>query len=80
MNPKELFETTMNPAHRKLLRVDLTDAVEAEEMFTKLMAEEVEPRLRGAGQVKLLRHLEIEHDNLRAALERAPCATARVFG
>jgi DNA gyrase subunit B len=44
MNPKELFETTMNPAARKLLRIDLTDAVEAEEMFTKLMGEEVEPR------------------------------------
>ncbi len=44
MNAKELFETTMNPARRKLLRIDLTDAVEAEEMFTKLMGEEVEPR------------------------------------
>src|ERR1039457_2649618 len=44
MNPKELFETTMNPTRRKLLRIDLTDAVEAEEMFTKLMGEEVEPR------------------------------------
>jgi DNA gyrase subunit B len=44
MDAKELFETTMNPAKRKLLRIDLTDAVEAEEMFTKLMGEEVEPR------------------------------------
>jgi DNA gyrase subunit B len=44
MNPKELFETTMNPSRRKLLRIDLADAVEAEEMFTKLMGEEVEPR------------------------------------
>ena len=44
MNPRELFETTMNPARRKLLRIDLTDAIEAEEMFTKLMGEEVEPR------------------------------------
>jgi DNA gyrase subunit B len=44
MNAKELFETTMNPEHRKLLRIDLTDAVEAEEMFTKLMGDEVEPR------------------------------------
>jgi DNA gyrase subunit B len=44
MNPKELFETTMDPSKRKLLRIDLTDAVEAEEMFTKLMGDEVEPR------------------------------------
>lgn len=44
MNPKELYETTMNPATRKLLRVELVDAIEAEEMFTKLMGEEVEPR------------------------------------
>jgi DNA gyrase subunit B len=44
MNPRELFETTMDPVRRKLLRIDLTDAVEAEEMFTKLMGDEVEPR------------------------------------
>ena len=44
MNAKELFETTMMPGRRKLLRVSLTDAVEAEEMFTKLMGDEVEPR------------------------------------
>jgi len=44
MNPKELFETTMNPETRKLLRVELTDGVEAEEMFTKLMGDEVKPR------------------------------------
>ena len=44
MNPKELFETTMDPETRKLLRIDLTDSVEAEEMFTKLMGEEVAPR------------------------------------
>jgi DNA gyrase subunit B len=44
MDAKELFETTMSPAKRKLLRIDLTDAVEAEEMFVKLMGDEVEPR------------------------------------
>ncbi len=44
MNAKELFETTMNPENRKLLRIDMTDVIEAEEMFTKLMGDEVEPR------------------------------------
>ena len=44
MNAKELFETTMNPEKRKLLRIDMTDLVEAEDMFTKLMGDEVEPR------------------------------------
>jgi DNA gyrase subunit B len=44
MDAKELFETTMNPSQRKLLRIELTDAVEAEEMFVRLMGDEVEPR------------------------------------
>jgi len=44
MNAAELFDTTMNPEKRKLLRIDMTNVVEAEEMFTKLMGDEVEPR------------------------------------
>jgi DNA gyrase subunit B len=44
MDAKELFETTMNPVKRKLLRIELTDAIEAEEMFVRLMGDEVEPR------------------------------------
>ena len=44
MNAKELFATTMDPVNRKLLRIDLTDSVEAEKMFTILMGDEVEPR------------------------------------
>ena len=46
MNAKELFETTMNPDKRKLLKVDLTEdnAVDADKMFTILMGDVVEPR------------------------------------
>src|SRR5271170_7644459 len=44
MDAKELFTTTMDPVKRRLLRVDVSDAVEAEEMFSRLMGDEVEPR------------------------------------
>jgi DNA gyrase subunit B len=44
MDAKELFTTTMDPAKRRLLRVEVSDAVEAEEMFSRLMGDEVEPR------------------------------------
>jgi len=44
MDAKELFTTTMDPIKRRLLRVEVSDAVEAEEMFSRLMGDEVEPR------------------------------------